>query len=154
MTLQFVPGESCDYSAIEDIYRQAFPRYVLAVGRDLLSDPRGELEDYRIRDNLWVARDDAGIAGFAVLSSYDDRLELEKICVHPARQKTGIGPFLLDGIEQLARDRSVAKLSLHTTRIMTGLVRLYRQQGYQIVGEGLPAHGLDDYRRVFMEKRI
>jgi len=107
MTLQFVPGESCDYSAIEEIYRQAFPRYVLAVGRDLLSDPRGELESYRREENLW-----------------------------------------------LARDRGVAKLSLHTTQIMTGLVRLYQQQGYRIVRQGLPEHGLDDYQRVFMEKRI
>ena len=75
-------------------------------------------------------------------------------CVHPARQKTGVGPFLLDGIEQLASDRGVVKLSLHTTQIMTGLVRFYQQQGYQIVSEGLPEHGLDDYQRLFMEKRI
>ena len=143
-----------DYTAIEVIYRQAFPRYVQAVGRDLLSDPRGELETYTLAKNLWVAHDDDGIAGFLLLSSHPNRLELEKICVLPARQGTGVGPFLLDGIERLARERGVSTLSLHTTQKMAGLVRLYQQQGYRIVREGLPEHGLDDYPRVFMEKRL
>ena len=37
---------------------------------------------------------------------------------------------------------------------MTGLVRLYQVQGYRIVREGLPDHDLDDFPRVFMEKRV
>jgi ribosomal protein S18 acetylase RimI-like enzyme len=152
--LRFVQGSSRDFAAIEEIYRAAFPRYVQAVGRDLLSDPRSGLEEYRRDENLWVACDQIGIAGFVLLGTHPDRLELDEICVSPARQKTGFGPFLLDSIEQLARDRGVLKLSLNTTKIMTGLVRFYQRQGYQIVREGLPEHGLDDFQRVFMEKSI
>lgn len=154
MSMQFVQAKVSDYLAIEEIYHQAFPRYLHFVGRDLSSDPRGELGEYRREENLWLARDDAGIAGFLLLSSHCDRLELETICVLPARQKTGVGPFLLDSIEQLARDRGVKSLCLHTARKMAGLVRLYQQQGYRIVGEGPPQHGLDEHQRVFMEKRI
>ena len=152
--LRFVQGGSRDYAAIEEIYRAAFPRYVQAVGRDLLSNPRGGLEEYRRDENLWAAFDQIEMAGFVLLGTHPDRLELEEICVSPARQKTGVGRFLLDSIEQLARDRGVLKLSLNTTKIMTGLVRFYQRQGYQIVREGLPEHGMDDFQRVFMEKSI
>ena len=154
MPLRFEQPIADDYPAIEAIYRQAFPRYTEAVGRDLLSDPRGELETFTRAQNLWVARDADGIAGFLLLSSHGDRLELEKICVLPARQGTGVGLFLLDAIERLARERGVTILSLHTTRKMTGLVRLYQRQGYRILREGPPQHGLDNFTRVFMEKRI
>ena len=154
MTLHFEQATPDDFAAIEDIYRQAFPRYVHAVGRELLSDPRGDLEAYRCAQNLWVARDVAGIAGFLMLASHADTLELEKICVLPPRQGSGVGPFLLDGLEDLARERQLLTLALHTTRKMTGLVRLYQRQGYRIIREGPPEHGLDDFTRVYMEKRL
>ena len=108
MHLRFEQAKVDDYAAIEEIYRQAFPRYVRAVGRDLLSDPRAELEAYTREQNLWVARDQDVIAGFLLLSSHPDRLELEKICVLPACQGTGVGPFLLGSIEQLAPTRAVS----------------------------------------------
>ena len=38
--------------------------------------------------------------------------------------------------------------------MMDHLVRLYRRNGFEIVGRGLPSHGKDAHMRVHMAKRL
>ena len=70
----------------------------------------------------------------------------------PARQGTGLGSFLLERIEEIARSSDLKGLTLETAEMAEGNIRLYRRHGFEIVRRGPPSHGKDAHTRVFMEK--
>ena len=81
---------------------------------------------------IWVAENDAGILGFAVLSSD----QLLQIHVDPDQQNRGIGKRLLDQ----AKERRPDGFSLWTFQKNVGARRFYERHGLELVrltdGEG------------------
>ena len=77
---------------------------------------------------------------------------IDQLGVDPARQGTGLGSFLLARIEEIARSSGLKGLSLETAEMAEGNIRLYRRHGFEIVGRGPPAHGMDAHTRVHMVK--
>jgi len=81
---------------------------------------------------IWVAENDAGILGFAVLSSD----QLLQIHVDPDLQNQGIGKRLLDQ----AKERRPDGFSLWTFQKNVGARRFYERHGLELVrltdGEG------------------
>jgi ribosomal protein S18 acetylase RimI-like enzyme len=82
----------------------------------------------------------------------DDGIYIDRLGVAPARQGTGLGSFLLQRIEEIARSGGLKGLSLETAEMAEGNIRLYRRHGFEIVRRGLPAHGMDAHVRVHMVK--
>jgi ribosomal protein S18 acetylase RimI-like enzyme len=74
--------------------------------------------------------------------------------VSPTRQGTGLGSFLLERVEEIARASGLEELSLETAEMAEGNVRLYRRHGFEIVRRGSPSHGMDAHTRVFMVKPL
>ena len=154
MKFQFAQAEQDQFEEIKSIYLEAFARYAQTTNRNLDTHSHPWFQDASRIEDIWVALDEAEIVGFIIPVEIEDRLEIEVICVKPSRQKQGIGPFLLDAVEAMARSKDFARLSLHTTKVMTGLVALYERHGFRVIREGPSDHGRDNLVRVYMEKEI
>ena len=105
---------------------------------------------------LFVARDETGRAvGMGALKVHSSELaEVKRMFTLPETRGTGIGRKLLDAIERLARDKSVAILKLETgsTTGFEPAWRLYERGGFT------PCTAFLDYPdsgySAFFEKRL
>ena len=79
---------------------------------------------------------------------------IDQLAVDPARQRAGLGSWLLARIEETARRAGVTSLSLYTGEMFPHLVRFYEGHGFRIVRRGPPPHAKDTHTRVFLEKRL
>ena len=104
------------------------------------------------RGDVYLALDGEDIVGVAATERRDDAIYIDRLGVAPARQGTGLGSFLLERIEEIARSSDLKGLSLETAEMAEGNIRLYRRHGFEIVRRGPPSHGKDAHTRVFMEK--
>ncbi|TAJ33109.1 MAG: GNAT family N-acetyltransferase, partial [Reyranella sp.] len=92
--------------------------------------------------------------GVAVTERRAEGLYLDRLGVDPGCQGTGLGSFLLERVEEIARSAGLRELSLETAEMAEGNVRLYRRFGFEIVRRGPPSHGKDAHTRVFMVKPL
>ena len=76
---------------------------------------------------VWIAENDVGVLGFAVLSSD----QLLQIHVEPAQQGRGIGTRLLDQ----AKERRPAGFTLWTFQKNVGARRFYERHGFASLHE-------------------
>ncbi len=99
-------------------------RYAPQRIRDQLDDPR----------HAWrVARQGAALVGFAHGVRDDSGCKLDKLYVHPAQQRRGVGAALLREIEAWARAQQAARLWLQVNRGNAQAVRAYAKYGFKIV---------------------
>lgn len=84
----------------------------------------------------------------------ENDLYIHQIAVDPARQGTGVGSWLLQRIDEVARARGLGGLSLQTAEMAVANIRLYQRHGFEIVRRGPPDHGLDPHTRVYMIKSL
>ena len=68
-------------------------------------------------------------------------LYIHQIAVDPTRQGTGVGSWLLQRIDEVARARGLGGLSLETAEMAVANIRLYQRHGFEIVSRGPPDHG-------------
>ncbi len=154
MKLEFAKASLARREAIYRLMRRAFAPYVRKLGRELGAGPYPPLEAALRRGDVYVALDDTGIVGVVAISRRGGEMDIEQLGVDPARQGAGVGGWLLEQIEQTARQTQVTALTLLTPEIMPGLVRLYSRHGFTITRKALPAHGGDEHLRVHMKKLL
>lgn len=82
-----------------------------------------------------VALQDEAIAGYAMLDA--DKQEVDAVFVDPARAGPGIGKRLLAALEQLARQRGMARLRLSAS---LNAVPFYRAAGFVALREEAYVH--------------
>jgi GNAT superfamily N-acetyltransferase len=94
----------------------------------------------RIREQLgdphhgwWVARRDHTLAGFAHAIVDETGCKLDKLYVHPAQQRRGIGAALLHTVEDWALRQQAHRLWLQVNRGNTQALAAYRKYGFHIV---------------------
>jgi GNAT superfamily N-acetyltransferase len=92
---------------------------------------------------FYVALADGTVVGTANL----DGTAARAVFVDPDHQGKGIGAGLMEAIEDLARERSVATLHVQSSTTAEGF---YKKLGYVAVGEKF--HGTE--RTIMMEKRL
>ncbi|HZQ02262.1 MAG TPA: GNAT family N-acetyltransferase [Reyranella sp.] len=154
MSLVFAPAPPERLADIDRLIRAAFAPYIRALGREISPDAYGWFAEAIAQGDIYAASDGTDIAGAIVTRRHDRDLELALIGVSPQRQKQGIAGWMIGRIEELARRRGYATLSLNTAEMMTDRVRLYSRHGFEIVGRGPPTHGKDAHTRVYMEKAL
>lgn len=119
-------------------------RYAAARIRDQLDTPRHA---------WWVIG--TPLAGFAHVELIDDAAKLDKLYVHPARQRLGLGSALLDVAAEWAREQGRAVLRLQVNRGNARALRAYEKYGFRIVESRVFAIGngfvMDDH---VMEKTL
>lgn len=99
-------------------------RYAPARVREQLDDP-----DHA----WWVARQDPALVGFAHAIRDETGCKLDKLYVHPAQQRRGIGAALVRAVEDWARRQQARHLWLQVNRGNTQAIRAYEKYGFQIV---------------------
>ena len=146
-----LPSEGRD---VDRVLRSAFTPYVRKLGRELTADYYAWVGQAMDRGDVFVALEAGQVLGVAVTERRDGGLYIDRLGVDPARQGDGLGSWLLARLEDLARSGGLKDMSLETAEMMDHLVRLYRRNGFEIVGRGLPAHGKDAHIRVHMAKPL
>ena len=76
--------------------------------------------------------------GVAATERRDSGIYIDRLGVAPTRQSSGLGSFLLEQVEEIARASGLKELSLETAEMAEGNVRLYRRHGFEIVRRGRP----------------
>jgi ribosomal protein S18 acetylase RimI-like enzyme len=154
MTLTFRKATPADLGEAERILRSAFTPYIQRLGREIAADAYAFLVASIDRGDLYLATDGGGTVGVAVTERRGEGLYLDRLGVDPGLQGTGLGSFLLERVEEIARSAGLRELSLETAEMAEGNVRLYRRFGFEIVRRGPPSHGKDAHTRVFMVKPL
>jgi ribosomal protein S18 acetylase RimI-like enzyme len=144
-----VPSERDD---AERILWSAFTLYVRNLGREITADSYAFLSVAIERGDVYFAVDDSAIVGVAATERRDSGIYIDRLGVDPARQGSGLGSFMLERLEAIARANGLKGLSLETAEMAEGNIRLYRRHGFEIVSRGPPAHGKDPHVRVYMVK--
>ena len=125
-----------------------------------------ELEDARVRGQLWVAVSaEDGPVGFAQVVVLDQTAHLDELDVVPEHGRSGIGSRLLQTVCDWARKAGFEKVTLSTFKHVPWNAPFYERRGFVAVDSGsLPpehvelvnaegARGLRTDCRVIMELR-
>jgi GNAT superfamily N-acetyltransferase len=159
MVLTFRAARPSEGEEVARVIRAAFTPYVRALGRELPADGSAPYAEERqrfaaelARGEVYVALDGERIVGAARTKPQESDLYIRQIAVDPPRQGTGVGSWLLQRIDEVARTLGLGGLSLDTAEMAAGNVRLYERHGFEIVRRGPPDHGLDPHTRVYMVK--
>lgn len=99
-------------------------RYAAARMRAQLDDPA---------HTWYVAWQGDIAAGFAHAYLDSDACKLDKLYVHPAQQRQGVGAALLAAVETWARARHARRLRLQVNRGNTQALHAYAKYGFAIV---------------------
>lgn len=106
-------------------------------------------------DAWWVAREDGAVVAFAHAQAKPPDCKLDKLYVHPALQRRGIGNALLQTVTDWALEQKATRLWLQVNRGNTPAIRAYEKYGFRVVearvfdiGDGFV---MDDY---VMEKML
>ena len=141
------------------VIRAAFSPYLRALGREFAADGSAQFAEERERfaadverGDVYVALDSGRIVGVVRTKPQEKDLYIHMIAVDPARQGTGVGSWLLQRIDEVARTRGLGGLSLETAEMAVANIRFYQRHGFEILGRGPPDHGLDPHTRVYMVK--
>ena len=134
---------------------ESFRRYLALI--DLTPETAKNPYDYlpkAIADNrAWGAELKGELIGAAQVDLCPDGgWKIDLVAVLEPYAKLGLGRALMDRIEADARARNVPILTLITLEKAKWLWQFYERLGFKITDRAPPAHGLDDYIRVSMEK--
>lgn len=152
MALTFRKAVASERDEAERILWSAFAPYVRNLGREITAHHYTFLPAAIERGDVYFAVNGDDVVGVAVTERRDDGLYIDRLGVDPARQGTGLGSYMLDRLEEIARSNGLKALSLETAEMAEDNIRLYRRHGFEIVGRALPSHGLDAHIRVHMAK--
>lgn len=105
--------------------------------KELLSD----------RDTMYyIVYTDVPVAWFRI-DSADDGLWLGMLQVKPKYQRKGVGRYVLSVVEAMAKERSCAKIGIHTTEDNIPARALYTSAGFDVTQIG-PCTTADGTERV------
>ena len=154
MALTFRKAVPSEREDAQRILWTAFTPYVRDLGREITAHHYAFLAAAIERGDVYLATDGVEIVGVAATERRDGGIYIDRLGVAPARQGTGLGSFLLERVEEIARSSGLKELSLETAEMAEGNIRLYRRHGFEIARRGPPSHGMDAHPRVFMVKLL
>lgn len=109
---------------------------------------------------FWVAvRKEQVVGMFGLERASSDALELRRMYVAPAAQRTGVATSMLRFAENECRRRKVRRLELSTSELQPAALELYRHAGYQLLQEVVTEQASNKtlgggIRRYHFEKRL
>ncbi len=102
--------------------------------------PRRVIAHIRGRDSNVLGAWHAGqLVGFAIMQFYAERAHLNLLAVQPAVRRLGIGRYLVEWQEQVARAGGIPVVNLEVRANNPGAQAFYRRLGYR-QGEHLPGY--------------
>lgn len=81
-------------------------------------------------DTFFVAERHGKLCGYAILRILAGEGEIQRIAVHPAFRRLGIGSKLMEAMEEFSRDRQAGDTTLEVRAGNQGAIRLYKSYGF------------------------
>jgi GNAT superfamily N-acetyltransferase len=125
------PAVATDASAIRDLTRDAYAKWVPVIGREpkpMTADYAEAVRNHRI-DLLHVGGE---LAALIEMIPEADCLLIENVAVSPRFQGRGLGRKLVAHAEQVALSLGYGETKLYTNKLFTANLRLYNQLGYRV----------------------
>ena len=154
MSFIFRTAQPRECADADRVLRAAFTPYLARLGREIPADYYKWLPASIERGDVFVAEEGGRVVGVAATERRPAELFLDRLAVDPSKQGTGLGRWLLQRLDEVARARGDRAVSLVTAEMMDHLIRLYGSHGFEIAHRGLPDHGKDAHMRVHMRKRL
>ncbi|MER9296650.1 GNAT family N-acetyltransferase [Mesorhizobium sp. M0621] len=148
-SIRLRPAEPADATAIRDIVRAAYAKWVPVIGREPLP-MRADYDKVVAEHSFDLAVEGDQIVGMIETMLTDDHIWIENVCVAPDAQGRGIGRLLLERAEQKAIEAGRLELRLLTNGAFEANVSLYKKHGYTIDREEPFMNGVT----VYMSKRL
>lgn len=146
-----MPSEFAD---ADRVLRAAFTPYLARLGREIPADYYKWLPASIERGDVFVAEENGRIVGVAATERREADLFLDRLAVDPSKQGSGLGRWVLQRLDEVARARGARTISLATAEMMDHLIRLYGSHGFVVVHRSPPDHGKDAHMRVHMVKTL
>ena len=103
-----------------------------SLGKEAGDDLKARFEKMTDADQTWVAEVEGRGVGFMILTPNDDgSLEIDWLDVHPDFQTHGIGSLLVRRAEEIAKDKGIHELSIHTWISNKKMVNLSIKNGFE-----------------------
>ena len=165
MTLSIAPLAEADVEAIcvlaREIWRRHYPPIIGTAQTEYMLAQRyvpEVIRDELARDDLWwdtLAEDGAFVAFASSLRVPERTLKLDKLYVHPERQRRGYGAALIEHTCDRARRLTCDRVVLAVNKHNAGAIAAYRRLGFVVAEAVVKEIGggfvMDDY---IMEKRV
>jgi ribosomal protein S18 acetylase RimI-like enzyme len=142
-------------SLAREIWRAHYPPIIGSAQTEYMLDQRYQPQIVRAeleRSDVWwdVLREDRAIVAFASSIRLEEAaLKLDKLYVHPSRQRRGYGATLLEHAVNRARSLGLREISLAVNKQNHAAIAAYRKHGFDIheavvkdIGGGFE---MDDY---------
>ena len=129
--LQLRPGLRDDATAIRDLVRAAYAKWVPIIGRE----PMPMQADYDValaEHDFDLLVDGEALVGVLETMHQPDHLWIENIAIHPDRQGQGLGRRLLKWAEKRAGIAGTGEIRLVTNSAFEANVALYKRVGYRV----------------------
>ncbi|MGC4805582.1 GNAT family N-acetyltransferase [Micromonospora sp. DT233] len=139
------PATPADAGEILTVQRAAYVTEAQHYADPLLPPLTETLEEIlaalAAEETVLVARSGHRLVGSVRARVADDTAHVGRLSVAPDQQGRGIGTLLLGAVEAACADR-VSRFALFTGAASEGNLRLYRRNGYEIVGHRPDANGI------------
>ena len=120
-----------DASAIRDLTREAYAKWVPVIGREpkpMTADYTEAIKKHRF-DFLYV---NGELAALIETVGCSDHLLIENVAVSPSFQGKGYGRMLMAHAEKLAASSNFETVKLYTNKLFVENVQLYIRLGYRV----------------------
>ena len=144
------PADEGDAPAIRQCARDAYARYVAAIGQKpapMVADFDAAIAAGTVHVAISATQ---SLLGFVVFYPEDDHMLLENVAVRPDAAGQGIGKRLILFCEAEARRLSATSVRLYTNEKMVENLSIYPHLGYREVARRRE----DGFDRVFFEKTL
>ena len=124
-------GLETDASAIRDLTRAAYAKWVPVIGREpkpMTADYGEAVRKHRF-DLLYV---EGKLAALIETIPHVDHLLIENVAVSPPFQRRGLGRKLMVHAEKIAASLGFRETRLYTNKLFAENVRLYAKLGYRL----------------------
>ena len=129
--VEFRRGIDTDATAIRDLTRAAYAKWVPVIGREpkpMTADYEAAVRNHRF-DLLYV---DGTLAALIETIIEADHLLIENVAVAPPFQGRGLGRKLMAQADRIAQSSRFGEIWLYTNKMFAENVQLYIWLGYQV----------------------
>jgi GNAT superfamily N-acetyltransferase len=130
-SLHMRQAELSDASAIRELTRQAYTKWIPVIGREpvpMTTDYVAAVQKHRI-DLVYL---DGTLVALIETVPKADHLLIESLAVLPSFQGRGLGRRLMAHAERIAASLGLGEIRLYANKLFVENVRLYLRLGYRV----------------------
>lgn len=143
-------ANTADVSAIRQLIRSAYAKWVPLIGREPL--PMVANHERAVREHIVDLLEKGGeLLALIEMILHDDHLLIENVAVRPDQQGSGLGQRILDHADDVARTSGLAEVRLYTNAAFTSNIAFYAKRGFEEYRRGAVVPGSTT---VFMRKTL